>query len=107
MKHSIAYLAQYIALNTILDTLQAVGQPLSYGKVAGLIGLQARSSTFFEMLGDTMDEDHAAKRPLRCSFVVRHKSGRPGPAYFERASNLGYVIPDPDRFHDRQLAQTP
>lgn len=92
MNQSIAYLAQYTALNTILDTLAAAGTTLPYGKAAKLIGMQARSSTFFEMLGRTMDEDRAQKKPLRCSLVVRGKTGRPGPAYYERAVTHGYDL---------------
>lgn len=104
---NIAYQAQIFALNIILNTLAVVNKTLSYGEVAALIGTQARSSTFFEMLGKTMDEDHTAKKPLRCSLVVRAKTGRPGPAFYERATNLGYDLTKcggETAFHDIQKA---
>lgn len=102
MNQNIAYLAQYTALNMILDTLAAAGRTLSYGRVAKLLGMQARSSTFFALLGQTMSEDHAAKRPLRCTLVVRDKTGLPGPAYFQLIQGYGYDIHDSEQraFHD-------
>lgn len=104
---NIVYQAQISALNIILNTLAVAGKTLTYGEVAGLISTQARNSVFFEMLGRTMDEDHAAKKPLRCSLVVRAKTGRPGPAYYQRAAGLGCDLAKcggENNFHDMQKA---
>jgi len=108
VNHKIAYLVQYTALCSTLDLLASLNITATYGQVARAIGLQARSQTFFEMLGETMDEDMALGNAPRCALVVTSKTGRPGPAFYERAVMMhGVTIAAgaEEAFHDLMKQQ--
>jgi hypothetical protein len=108
MNHYKSQAAVYLLLlNIVLDTLKVAKKTLSYSEVGNLIGLQARSGTFHELLGQTMADDYAQSELPRCGLVVGKKDGRPGAAFYEVAANLGYPVQQGNEvaFHDAVLKQ--
>jgi hypothetical protein len=87
-----------LLLNVVLDTLKAAKSTLTYSEAANIVGVQARSGTFFELLMQTLESDFASGSLPRCALIVSKKEGRPAPAFFEKARAVGYDVEDNDRF---------
>jgi hypothetical protein len=73
------------AARGVLDAVVADGKLITYGLLASHIGLHPHSTTLWQILGQIVDEDSKANKPLRSAVVVNAVSEKPGPAFIERA----------------------
>lgn len=115
--------AQYQRTNTMVGTLVLAKVVSTYAPTSVLAGYgenQQRNPNYHRHLGRTMEEDFAAgggvansmSPPFRAATIINAKWGMPGEQFFEKARQLGFVIPhrmERDFWADnmRRLGQDP
>lgn len=92
----------------ILKYYLALGQTITYLELAKPLGMFSGGSELATILGDLMEQDVEAKRPILSSLVVRSDTRRPGVGYFEMARclelPLGPSASDEEDFWQKQAA---
>jgi len=90
-----------------IDTLLFTKQTAPYSVMAPIAGYHHRDPKYHGQLGRLMDEDHSVGKPFRSALIINKDLGRPGGQFYEKARQLGHVIPNSDAgeiaFHQDQL----
>jgi hypothetical protein len=85
------------ALEARLAELAATGKTMTYGALAR--DLQVSVQVLAAALEATMEEDAAARRPLRAAVMEgRLAGGLPARGFFDKATALGLPVADPAAF---------
>ena len=87
-------------LSARLADLAALNQTTHYGALARDLGLQgpATIARLTDALERLMEQDTAARMPLRAALVTARHSPLPAPGFFAKAAELGHDISDREAF---------
>ena len=77
-----------------LKEIAKAGRAVFYGELSGLVGLDANSKEFQEILNSIDSHEAGEGRPLLCALVINRRYRIPGPGFFTHAETLGKYSSD-------------